>query len=417
MNRVTLPVCLALGLAAILTSCGKDEAAKAKSNPQSSEVEVGVSKIVRKSLARELTVSSELVPFQEIDVYAKESGFVKRLLVDYGDHVRQGQLLAVLEIPELQATIQEDESAIKGLADQIQTAQHQLGRVQAQHRVMHLEYERINGVSQSRPGLVAQQEVDDVQGRDLALEAQIEGAESAVEAARSNWTEAKAKLEHDQALYAYARITAPFPGVVTQRYANLGTLLQAGTNSSTQAMPVVKLSEEDLYRLVIPVPEAYVGSIKAGQGVDVDVSALGRSFKGKVARTSFDVHQDTRTMHTEVDVPNPDGKLLPGMYADVRLTLNQDADALVAPLESVDREGDNASVLVVNSAGKIEQHTVALGIENATDVQILSGLEEGDEVVVSDRSSLMPGQQVRSRLASPAGGAKAKGASPSGPPA
>jgi multidrug resistance efflux pump len=134
----------------------------------------------------------------------------------------------------LEANIQQDQSAINSLADQVKNAEHQLDRVQAQHKVLHLEFERMNQVAQNKPGLVAQQEVDDVQGRDLASEAQIEGAKSGVEAARSNWVEAKAKLTHDQALYSYSRITAPFAGVVTQRYANLGTLVQAGTNSSTQ---------------------------------------------------------------------------------------------------------------------------------------------------------------------------------------
>ncbi len=119
-------------------------------------------------MERQLTVSSELVPFQEIDIYAKESGYVKQLLVDFGSHVSQGQPLAVLEIPELQATLKQDEAAIQGESDQVTNAEHQLGRIQAQHKVIHLEYERLNNVSQSKPGLVAQQEVDDVQGAGCA---------------------------------------------------------------------------------------------------------------------------------------------------------------------------------------------------------------------------------------------------------
>lgn len=385
--------------AAVLVSCGKEQAVRAKDKePGHAGVDVGVTKVVRKSMARDLTISSELVPFQEIDIYAKESGFVKQLLVDYGSHVRQGQLLAVLEIPELEANIQQDQSAINSLADQVKNAEHQLDRVQAQHKVLHLEFERMNQVAQNKPGLVAQQEVDDVQGRDLASEAQIEGAKSGVEAARSNWVEAKAKLTRDQALYSYARITAPFAGVVTQRYANLGTLLQAGTNSSTQAMPLVKLSKEDLYRLVIPVPEAYVSAVKVGDTVSVRVPTLNQTFPGRVARFAFDVHQDTRTMHTEVDVPNPKGVLLPGLYAEVTLSLNNDAHALTIPLESVDRTGDKATVYLVDSSGKIEQRAVNLGVETATDVEVLSGLQEGEEVVVSDRAGLTAGEEVRARL-------------------
>jgi RND family efflux transporter MFP subunit len=399
--RIVAFACVVSSLAVTVVSCGKNESVQARTETLSSRVEVGVTDVIRRPLTRNLTISSEFVPFQEIDVYAKESGFVKRLLVDYGDHVRQGQLLAVLEIPELEATIQQDESAIMSLADQVRNAEHQLDRVQAQHKVLHLQFDRINSVAQSKPGLVAQQEVDDVQGRDLAAEAQVEGAKSTVEVARSNWVAAKAKLDHDQALYAYAKITAPFAGVVTQRYANLGTLLQAGTSSSTQAMPLVKLSKEDLYRLVIPVPEAYVGSIRVGDPVAVRVPALNQTFHGKVSRFSFDVHQDTRTMHTEVDVPNPKGTLLPGLYAEVILTLNKDVDALAVPLESVDREGDKSSVYLVDTSGKVERRAITLGVETATDVEVRAGLQEGEQVIVSDRSGLTPGQEVHARVITP----------------
>jgi RND family efflux transporter MFP subunit len=249
---------------------------------------------------------------------------------------------------------------------------------------------------------VAQQEVDDVQGRDLAAEAQVESAKSNVEVARSNLAESESKLEHDKALFAYSRITAPFDGVITQRYANYGALVQAGTNSSTQAMPLVKLSQEDLYRLVIPVPETYVGGIAAGDQVSVHVPALNQTFSGKVARFAFDVHQDTRTMHTEVDVPNPRGTLLPGMYAEVTLTLNKDVRSLAVPLEAVEREGDQATVYTLDSSSKVQTRQVTLGAETANDIEVLSGLQEGDEIILSDRSSLTTGEQVHAHFAQPA---------------
>jgi len=400
-------VILAASCAALLTSCGTAENAGAKPRTGQETTTVGIARVVRKSMERQLTVSSELVPFQEIDVYAKESGYVKRLLVDYGSHVSQGQLLAVLEIPELQATLQQDRAAIQSLSDQVTNAEHQLSRIQAQHKVVHLEYERLNSVSQSKPGLVAQQEVDDVQGRDLAAEAQVEGAKSNLESARSNLAASQSKLERDRAIYAYSQITAPFKGVVTQRFANLGALLQAGTNSSTQAMPLVRLSQEDRYRLVIPVPESYVGSVRIGAPVDVRVPALDRHFPGTVSRTSFDLHEATRTLHTEVDVPNPQGVLLPGVYAEATLTLNRDAEALTVPLESVERESDHASVYTVDPSNRIEIRQVKLGIDSADDVEIVSGLNEGDQVVVSDRASLTPGQQVHPQLVPP-GAYKAK---------
>ena len=404
-----IPVLASMIAAAILlSSCGNgqrvtpDPASKAKTLRvnDGQAITVAVAKVARRPLERRLTVSAELVPFQEIDIYAKEAGYVNRLLVDYGAHVSKGQLLAVLEIPELQALLAQDQAAIKSMEDQVTNAQHQLSRLEAQHKVIHLEYERLSGVAQSRPGLVAQQEVDDVQGRDLAAEAQVEAAKSNLEAARSNLAEAQAKLAHDQAIYSYSRITAPFSGVVTQRYANLGTLMQSGTNSSTQAMPLVKLSEEDRYRLVIPVPESYIGYIKIGDPVDVHVPTLNKSFPGRVARFSSELGGQTRTMHTEVDVPNPTGTLIPGVYAEATLLLNRSGDALAVPLQAVDQQGDRATVLVIDTSNSIQSRQIVLGIQTESEAEILSGLREGDLVVVSDRSGLRPGERVQPQLTS-----------------
>jgi RND family efflux transporter MFP subunit len=357
-----------------------------------------VTKVARKSLQRQITLSSELVPFQEIDVYAKESGFVKNLYVDYGSRVQTGQLMATLEIPELEAELQVDQSAIKNATDEVSRAEHELKRYQAQYRALHLEYTRLNGVFESQPGLVAQQEVDDAQGKDLAAASQVDAGESGLEAAQSQLLVGKSRLIHDQALFAYARITAPFSGVITQRYANLGTLMQAGTSSSTQAMPLVKLSEDDLYRLVIPVPESSVRYIRVNDPVDVHVPSLNRSFPGKVARFSVDVQADTRTMHTEVDVPNRDRLLMPGMYAETTLTLEAKDNVLAVPLEAVNHEGDQTTVYVASPTGKVEDRVIALGLETSTEAEVVSGLAEGEPVIVSDRSGLKPGQEVRPQV-------------------
>src|SRR5579872_131615 len=386
------------GLAALissdLTGCGKSEKVNAESVAPAA-LTVGVAKVCRKPLARHLTMSSELVPFQEIDVYAKESGYVRQLLVDYGSRVKAGQLLAVLEIPELEVQLRQDDAAIKNASDQVTHAQHELGRVEAQHRVYHLQFERLNNVFKSKPGLVAQQEVDDAQGKDLAAEAQIEATKSNLESAQSQLQLAQTKKEHDSVLFDYSKVTAPFAGVITQRYANLGTLVQAGTGSSTQAMPLVRLSQDDLFRLVIPVPESYVRYIRVGDPVDVLVTALNRDFPGKIARFSVDVREDTRTMHTEVDIPNPDRVLIPGMYAEAHITLDQKNNALAVPLQAVNHEGDRTTVYLVDAANKIEDRNVKLGLQTANDAEVLAGLKEGDLVVVGDRSGLKPGEEVR----------------------
>ena len=183
MNKQTpsrkLLAAVAAGLAGILRSCLLPSCTKVRAKSDSpAALTVGVTKVARKSLQRQITLSSELVPFQEIDVYAKESGFVKNLYVDYGSRVQAGQLMATLEIPELEAQLQEDQASIKNAMDEVSRAEHQLKRYQAQYKVLHLEYTRLNGVFESQPGLVAQQEVDDAQGKDLAAASQVDAGES-----------------------------------------------------------------------------------------------------------------------------------------------------------------------------------------------------------------------------------------------
>jgi RND family efflux transporter MFP subunit len=385
-------VALAAAAAMVLSSCNSGQSGRVQASGPT--VTVGVTRVAKKSLGREITLSSELVPFQEIDVYAKESGFVKKLLVDYGTHVKAGQVMAVLEIPELEAQLQVDEAEIKNANNQVTRAQHELARYQAQYKALHLEYTRLSGVFESQPGIVAQQEVDDAQGKDLAAASQADAGQAALEAAQSQLAASKAKLIHDQSLYDYTKITAPFTGVVTERYANLGTLMQAGTGSSTQALPLVRLSEDDLFRLVIPVPESYVKFIRIGDQVEVNVPSLNRHLPGKVARFSVDVREDTRTMHTEVDVRNPDRVLVPGLYAEANLTLEHREDIPSVPLQAINHEADKTTVFIVNGNNVLEDRPVKLGIQTANDAEIVSGLQEGEQVVVSDRSGLKAGERV-----------------------
>ena len=392
MTHLRLKYFAILTCAGLLVSCGHTDVA-AKPLAASDAVTVGFMKAETRPMAEHLTVSSELVPFQEIDIYAKEAGYVKTLSVDYGSHVHKDQVMAVLEIPELEALLQVDQATIKARQDEVTRAEHEVARSKAQHDVLHLQYTRLAGVAKTQNGLVSQQEVDDAQGKDLASESQMEAAQGALDTAHSEVAVATSKLAHDQTLYDYSKITAPFDGVVTQRFANLGALMQAGT-SNTQSTPLVRLSQESVYRLVIPVPESYVKYIRIGDPVDVQIPSLGQTVTGKVARSSVDLNMDTRTMHTEVDVPNPKGTLLPGMYAEALLTLNQRPNATVIPVQAIDHEGDRTSVMVLQD-GAVEKRPVTLGLQTPSFAEVASGLSPGEQVVVSDRSGLKPGQHVQ----------------------
>lgn len=397
-QAVSLCLCVVL-LSLLLSSC--DKSARSSNGPMSLDP-VGVVKVTHRSLAHQLRLSSELIPFQDVSVYAKVSGYVKDIYVDYGSYVKKGQLLAILEIPELEDQINQDKAAVKQAMDEIQHTKDELNREMAEYHVLHLEYQRLLGVAQTRPGLVAQQEIDDAQGKDLAEAAKVSAYKAALSAAEGHLAAAKAMEEKDQTLLNYSKITAPFTGVVTARYANTGDLMQAGTNS--KANPLVRLSQNDHLRLVIQVPESFVPQIHIGDPVEVRVPSLGKSFKGTISRFADEVDFDTRTMHTEVDIPNPQYLLVPGMYAEAVMTLKNRNDVLAIPLQAVSRTGDQASVYIVNQQNKIEKRSVELGLETSNYVEVISGLHENDLVVVSDQSGFRPGQLVQPKIVQLPGG-------------
>jgi RND family efflux transporter MFP subunit len=220
-------------------------------------------------------------------------------------------------------------------------------------------------------------------------------AKAALASANQQLDIAKAVRKRTGTLAAYSQITAPFAGVVTRRYADTGAMIQAGTSSQTQAMPVVTLSDNSRLRLVIPVPESAVARIRTGGAVDLRVDAIHKTLTGTIARFADRLDADTRTMRVEVDVQNPDFSLVPGMYADASLVLNEAKHVVVAPVEAVDRpEGAAASVVIVNANHQAEPRDVALGIESGDRVEITSGLAEGDLVVIGNRSQLRAGTVV-----------------------
>jgi len=320
--------------------------------------------------------------------------------VDVGDRVRAGELLAVLEVPELQDDIKQDEAAVKRASEEINRAQADLERTQSAHEVAHLGASRLSSVMKSRPNLVAQQDIDEALGRDRVAEAQVATAQAALAAAREQLEVAKAARGKTQTLFEYARITAPFAGVITHRYADTGAMIQAGTSSQTQAMPIVRLSQNDRLRLVIPVPESAVSRVRIGAPVEITVQSLHKTVTGTVARFADRLDTETRTMRVEVDVPNPTLALVPGMYADAALALDQVKGAIVAPVQAVERTESGARVLVIGRNGVLDARTVAVGIETDDRVEIKTGLNDGDLVVLGSRAQLKPGTIVIAKLAS-----------------
>jgi RND family efflux transporter MFP subunit len=354
-----------------------------------------VARVERRNLGNTLAIAGEFKPFQDVDVHAKVAGYIRTIYVDVGDHVKEGQTLAVLEIPELAAELAGAEAAVRRSQEEIRRAQSDVERARSTHSAAHSAYARLKQAADSRVGLVAQQEVDDSQAKDLEAEAQVASAEAALSSAKQQLEVAQANQKQYQALSDYSRIVAPFAGVITTRYADTGALIQAGTSSNTQAMPVVRLAQTSKLRLVLPIPESVAAQIHLGDPVKVRVQALNQDFEGKVSRFADLLDRQTRTMETEIDFDNRDGRLIPGMYAETSLSLTGKKDVLTIPLEAVVRNADEATVLAVNGQGILEERHVKLGLEDNTRAEVLSGLSDQDRVVIGSRSQFHVGQKVQ----------------------
>jgi RND family efflux transporter MFP subunit len=330
---------------------------------------VSVATARREDIAETVRFDAEFRPFVEDELRAKVSGYLTNIAVDFGDRVKKGQLLAEIEVPELKSELDHARAA-KMKAD-------------ADHFKAHQAYNRLFKVQHDNPNpkmtLVPQQDVD-------AAKAEDEAAEAAI-------TAAKADVERYQTLFAYTKIYAPYDGVITQRYADPGALIQTGTSSDTQSMPLVRISDNYLLRLDFPVSVMWVKDVKEGEPVDVEVESLGRSFKGIIKRFTRRVDLDTRKMWTEVEVPNPNLEMVPGMFAVVDFQANHRSNTLTVPIQAVS-SGKQPSVFLVNSKSEIEERPVTLGIESPDKWEVLKGLAEGDRVIIGSRTQLEPGQKV-----------------------
>src|ERR1035441_10243261 len=307
------PLLLAALGSLLLSSCGRSRDVQAGAAATPEIPTVAVARAATANLSRDLILTAEFKPFQEVDVMAKVSGYVKEIRVDVGDRVKEGDLLATLEVPEMADDLRKSQAGVRHSQSEVTRAEDEIARARSAHDIAHLSYNRLFQASQKRPGLIAQQEIDDAHSKDLVAEAQLAATNSALATARQQVDVDQSSTARVKTLIDYQHVTAPFTGVVTKRYADKGSMIQAGTASQTQAMPLVRISQNGLLRLILPVPESAVPTIHIGQQVEVRVKALNRTFPGKVARFVDKLSLETRTMDTEVDVPNADLILIPGM--------------------------------------------------------------------------------------------------------
>jgi RND family efflux transporter MFP subunit len=391
-----------LTIAGSLLSCSRSgsngvNAVQAKSDP----LTVPVVAVSRGGITNSVSLTAEFQPFQEVDVMAKVAGYVRTIRVDLGDHVREGQLLAELEVPEMTDEITKASAMVDQSGAEIAAARDELTRAESAHQIAHLAYTRVQDVARREPGLVPQHDIDEIRARDLVAEAQVATAKSRLRVEEQKTQVAKAEHTRLQTMRNYVTITAPFTGTITRRYANVGSMIQAGTTSQSAAMPLVRLSQISTLRLSLPVPESIVPTVRLGRPVQVQVKSLARTFEGRVARFASRVDPATRTMITEVDVANPSGVIMPGMFAEVAIEVKNQRGVLIAPLDAVERAGAATRVYTVDSSGAIRIVPVQLGIEDSAHVEIVSGVEEGQHVITGRKAGLNAGDQVSPKVAAP----------------
>lgn len=319
--------------------------------------------VVAKSADRSIRLPGEFAPYESVDVRAKVTGFVERILVDRGSFVKQGQLLVELSAPEMKTQIAEAES-------RVQTAEAQRAEAQARLAGAQSVLDRLREAAKT-PGAVAGNEV-------VQAEKTVEAAQASVSAAENSVRSAKAAAESVRQMLEYLKVTAPFSGVVTERLAHPGAL--AGPGSGPQGV-LLRIEQNSRLRLIVAVPEAEISGIPRGAHVTFTVPAYpGQTFAGNVARPAYSMDPKTRTMSVEIDVPNPRNQLAPGMYPEVNWPVRRGRSALFVPVTSVVTTTERTFVIRANN-GRAEWLDVKKGTTAGDLVEVLGPLNPGDRVV------------------------------------
>jgi membrane fusion protein, multidrug efflux system len=347
---------------------------------------VDVTPVIARPVVRTRTLPGEFLPFESVAIYARVSGYVSRVMVDRGSNIRRGQTLASIEAPEIASQRAEAEARLAGARSQEAEAQAKLAAAQNTYEGLKLAAKTKGAVADNEL-LQAQKAVDGQQAVATSVASHAKAAAAAVDAIRQ--------------LESYLTITAPFDGVITERNVHPGALV--GPQSGGGAPAMLRLEQTRRLRLVVPLPEAEVGAIMRGANVEFTVPAYpSNTFRGTVARVARSMDTKTRTMAVELDVMNPDGRLAPGMYAEVRWPVRRETAALLVPKTSVVTTTERMFVIRVRN-GKAEWVDVRQGAADKDLVEVLGDLKPGDEVVVRGTDEIRPAAHVSSRRTPPEG--------------
>jgi membrane fusion protein (multidrug efflux system) len=379
-------VIVALALSLFICGCNGNSKPAANKPAESDVQTIEVVPVASQKLATIFTLPAQLIPFQTVDIYPKVTGFMDVIRVDRGSRVHKGELIIRLSAPELVAQRAQAESALRAAQSQLTTVQAKLTSDQG-------TYLHMASAAQT-PGVVAENDVMVASQTATADQGQVQSAENNIAAARE-------ALRSVTQLESYLNIYAPFDGVVTTRNLHPGALVGPASGPSG-AMPIVQIVDTTHLRLVVPVPEAYVGEMQVGQQVAFTVpSNPGKTFHAPITRVSHDVSTNTRTMPVELDVHSSDGSLSPGTFSSVQWPVHRAVPTIFVPVSAVTNDQQRTFVERVRN-GKVEWVDVVTGLSVNGNIEVFGDLKPGDEVIRNATDAIRLGQQVKAALPKPA---------------
>src|ERR1700740_1520961 len=353
--------------------------------------EVEVDHPRKDTLIQRMETNATLEAFEDTDLFAKVSGYLSDVRVDIGDHVKAGQVLAVISVPEMQNELAEDEAQLDSKQRSLETAQRQIEHNKANVALQDVTLKRQEVLFTSRN--IAPQDLDVARANADIAKADVGVAEANLSFAAAQVKLAAATVERVKTLINYEQIVSPFDGVVARRLVNRGDLVQAAT--STRTTPLFTVERIDTIRVFCDVPENDVPQLHLGDTAIVKPYGFeGKPFAGSVSRFSFSLDPATRNMRTEIDLPNPEERLYPGMYAEVSLEINRRPDALTVPAAAVGSDGVGNFVYIITD-NRITRLAINIGLTDSGRTEVTGGLSKETPVVTTFRAAPPPGTVVR----------------------
>ncbi len=361
----------------------------AESQTQSGSLPVvNVTAVTRSASTDSLVLPGNIQAVTEAPILARASGYVKQRNADIGDRVAAGQVLAEIEAPELDQQIRQAKAAAEQADAAVQQADASLQQARSNENLAHVTFDRFNKLADK--GVISKQDNDTYRLQWAAQQSNVQALEKAVNAAKSNAAAAEANVARLTDLLGYLTVRAPFAGVITQRNIDTGVLVTEGSTM------LYRIAQADRLRTYLNVPQIDADSVHVGQKATLIIPDLaGRKFVGTVTRTSNSLDPSTRTLLTEVQVANSGGLLMPGMYTQVDLAVPRKDPPLVIPGDTLVVRGNGPQVAVMAADGAVHFQVVQLGRDFGDRLEVLSGLHEGDRLVVNPSDSVREGAKVK----------------------